>query len=304
MFGPVTLGANRVLARAGLRKEFLDNYSRWPMEAKFFVKTGTTNENEIQMTKIVGPNRLFQSGEMAPTPMMRIEVADKNIAVSFEFKGGYAVSERAQRKDLYGKLNQGAKHLAHAARMTEEFRAASLLNDFFTGAIYRGSDNLSFGNAAHVLMRGTNTYRNIPQTPVGFSFAGVTTLLELADNCVDENGDPIVVNIDRAIIPNTQAAQQLAIKIFEQDMEPETANNDVNTIKKQKKITAMVSHYMQSKAHYFMFDSRMNDFNMLHGRPFTLFEEPDKERTLEIRGVMELFVFGYDYRAWFGANPT
>ncbi|NTV84285.1 MAG: AAA family ATPase, partial [Bacteroidales bacterium] len=43
---------------------------------------------------------------------------------------------RAREDDFYGKLNTGAKHLGNAARLTEEYQAASLLDGAISNAVY------------------------------------------------------------------------------------------------------------------------------------------------------------------------
>lgn len=305
MPGIVTRNLNPLSFRPGLRSEFFENYKKYPTEWSFFLKSEKRDRPEIEMASIRGLNRMYQVGDGEPVTFDPIEIGRKAAAVDREFKAGYGVTLRAIEDDFYGKLNSGAKHLGNAARLTEEYQAAGLLDNAILTSTYTGEDGLALLSTAHTLMGG-GTVANRPSTEVGFSIAGVTNLMDLAGKMKDQNGDPIVVKLDKCIIPNDQGIIQDAWKIFSMDMEPFTANNDENAVKGQLgKIQYQVSHYMTSTTRYFMIDSSLNDAHMDVRSPLSLKDWYDEDTdTQKVRARMRLFLYFYNYRGWYGAVPS
>jgi hypothetical protein len=305
MPGPVTRNLNPLAYRPGLRSEFWDSYKYFSPEWNFFLKRTTRDRPEIEMATVRGLNRMYQTGDGEPVTFDPIEMGRKAAAVDREFKAGYALTLKAREDDFYGKLNQGAKHLGHAAFMTEEYLGGGFLDAATSNTVYAGEDGLSLLNTAHTLMGG-GTVANRPSTEVGFSIAGITNLMDLAGKMKDQSGDPIVVRLRKAIIPNDQGIIQDAWKIFSMNMEPFTANNDENAIKGQLgKIDYAVNHYMTSTTRYFMIDPDLNDANFDVRTKLSLkdWEDPDTD-TFKVRARMRLFLFFYNYRGWYGASPA
>jgi hypothetical protein len=305
MPGPVTRNLNPLAYRPGLRSEFWDSYTQHPTEWSYFLKRQTRDRPEIEMATVRGLNRMYITGDGEPVTFDPIEIGRKMAAVDREFKAGYAITLRAREDDFYGKLNTGAKHLGNAARLTEEYQAASLLDGAISNAVYAGEDGLSLLNTAHTLMGG-GTVANRPATEVGFSIAGVTNLMDLAGKMRDQNGDPIVVKLQKCIIPNDQGITQDAWKIFSMDMEPFTANNDENAIKGQLgKISYQCNHYMTSTTRYFMIDPSLNDANFDVRSALSMKDWEDNDTdTFKVRARMRLFLYFYNYRGWYGASPS
>lgn len=305
MPGIVTRNLNPLAYRPGLRSEFWDNYTQFPKEWSFFLKSEKRDRPEIEMATVRGLNRLYQVGDGEPVTFDPIEMGRKAAAVDREFKAGYGITLRAKEDDFYGKLNQGAKHLGNAARLTEEYQAAGVLDGATSNTVFAGEDGLSLLNTAHTLMGG-GTVANRPTTEVGFSIAGVTNLMDLAGKMKDQNGDPIVVRLSKAIIPNDQGIIQDAWKIFSMNMEPFTANNDENAIKGQLgKINYQVSHYMTSTTRYFMIDDSLNDAHLDYRSALSLKDwEDNNTDTTYVRARMRIFLYFYNYRGWYGASPA
>lgn len=305
MPGIVTRNLNPLAYRPGLRSEFFESYQQYPTEWSFFLKSENRDRPEIEMASIRGLNRLYQVGDGEPVTFDPIEIGRKAAAVDREFKAGYGLTLRAKEDDFYGKLNSGAKHLGHAARLTEEYQAAGILDGAISNTVFAGEDGLSLLNTAHTLMNG-GTVANRPTTEVGFSIAGVTNLMDLAGKMKDQNGDPIVVKLNKAIIPNDQGIIQDAWKIFSMDMEPFTANNDENAIKGQLgKIRYQVSHYMTSATRYFMLDDSLNDAHLDYRAKLSLKDWEDNDTDImKVRARMRIFLYFYNYRGWYGASPS
>lgn len=305
MPGPVIRNLNPLAFRPGLRADFRESYKKHSPEWNFFLKRETRDRPEIEMATVRGLNRMYQTGDGEPVTIDPIEMGRKAAAVDREFKAGYGITLRAIEDDLYGKLNQGAKHLGHAAYLTEEYLAAGFLDGATSNTVYAGEDGLALLSTSHTLMGG-GTVANRPSTEVGFSMAGITNLMDLAGKMKDQNGDPIVVRLTKAIIPNDQGIIQDAWKIFSMNMEPFTANNDENAIKGQLgKINYQVNHYMTSTTRYFMLDDSLNDARFDVRKALSLKDWYDENTDTQfVRARMRLFLYFYDYRGWYGASPS
>ncbi len=304
--GIVSRNLNPLAFREGLRSEFWDSYTKYPQQWSFFLKSQQQNKPEIEMATVRGLNRLYQVGDMEPVSFDTIEMGRKAAAVDREFKAGYGISLKAQEDDFYGKLNTGAKHLGHAAYMTMEYQAATLLDGATSTSVFRGEDGLALLSTAHTLMGSPNTVANRPATEVGFSIAGVTNLMDLAGKMKDQNGDPIVINLNKCIIPNDQGIIQDAWKIFGMEKEPFTANNDDNAIKGQLgKINYQVQRYMTSTTRYFMLDDRHNDAHLDIRSKLSLKDWYDNDTDVQkVRARIRFFLYFYNYRGWYGAVPS
>jgi len=208
---------HRLLARPGLQKDFRDTYKNFPTIYTQYCKVGTTDSPEVAAATIVGPNRLVQSGEMNPVIYQQVTSGPKRMAVDKTYKGGYFLSKEAIDDDQYGKLNQGAKWLAEAARYTQEHASAALMNDAFTGTYFKGMDGLALYSTAHTLIGSTSTVSNTLSTALSLSVAGLTGLMDLARKCKNENGDPIVVMPSVLKIGNDQAQINKAYQLLESE---------------------------------------------------------------------------------------
>lgn len=306
--GVVTRNMNRILARKGLDTNFRDSYTESPFVYNRYLKTGKADRPEQEMATVVGPNRFYRSGDREIPTLSTIESGFKAAAVDRIYSAGYVVSLMAREDDLYGKVDKGAFHLGRAWRLTREYIGASLLDDAFAGNIFKAQDNLSLLNASHVTLRGVGTVANgvTGAGAVGFSQAGVNQLIQMSQRMIDQNGDPIEVDLNTAILPNTESIIQSAWKIFGMDKEPFTANNDDNAIKgRLGSIDWFVNKYMTSQSRYFMLDSKLNDAHHLDYIPMSLTDYLDpRSGDFEVYGRARIIQYVYDFRGWYGQNPS
>lgn len=299
-------GAFNLLLRPGLRKNFRDGYTMHKPEYSQFLKGGTMDSPEIAAAIIAGPNRFYERYDGEPVKYDQMTIGPKVAGVDKELALGMIVSRKAIEDDQYGKVNRCGFYLGQAAAKTKEYRGAAFLDDAFTGSTFKGYDGLSWCNSAHTLIRSSSTFANTPSTQVGFSVTGVQNLVDLAQVQVDQTGDPVVVNLSNIIIGNNVGDVNRAIQIFQSNLEPFTAENQDNALKKRfGSIQVMVSHYKQSKKSYFMYDSSLNDAWFLMRR------EVDFDDTFDFdtdaskhKSTMRLLVWGVDPIGWYGANPT
>lgn len=305
----LTQGAFNLLFRAGLRPDFLDEWDRYEPEYPIYLKQGTIDSPEISATIMTGPSRLLERGDGEGITYEDAVMGPKVMGVDKEFALGFLLTRRTVEDDKYGKANQGAKWLAHSARMTNEYRSAALLDDAFNGTTFKGIDGKALCHTAHTLI-GMNTagvtVANKPTTQVPLSVTGVTACMDLYQNMKDENGDPMKIWPNKLLIGNDAGTVNRAWQIFNSQNEPFTANRQDNPIKNRMGgIKPEVSHFKSSKKSYFFIDDRYNDAWMLVRRPVEFDDDFDFNTDAALFKVTTRFLIWFvNWRAWVGVDPT
>lgn len=302
----IVQGAFNLLFRPGLRKDFRDQYQEYEPEYPYYLKTGTTNTPEVSATIITGMSRLVEIDDAEPVTYEDPKIGPKVMATDKEFALGFILSKKTVEDDQYGKANQGAKWLAHAARMTYEYRSAALLDDAFSGTTFKGIDGLSLCNTAHTLLNSPSTVANTPATQVGMSVTGITAMLDIFMLMKDENGDPVRMMPKKLIIGNNSTDLHKAMQILGSDKEPFTADNQDNAIKKRiGGITPYISHFKISSKSYFMIDDQYNDAHLLVRRPVSFDDTFDFDtRAAKFRTDTRFLIWFVDWKGWAGMNPS
>ena len=302
----VVQGAFNLLFRAGLRADFRDTFDEYEPEYPDFLNVSSSTEPEHAASIMTGLNRLVERGDGEPITYFDPKMGPKVIGVDKEFAAGFIVTRRTVEDDKYGKANQGAKWLAHAGRMTYEYRAAALLDDAFTGTFFRGIDNLPLISTAHTLLNSATTVANRPATDIAFSVAGTTALFDLMQIAKDENGDPVREFADTIIIGNNAGDYNTALAIWNTNLEPFTANNTDNvTRRRMPKPKLIVSHYKSNPRSYFFVSSKRNDAHLVIRRAMEFDDTFDFETdAAKYKASTRFLVWFVDWKGWWGASPT
>lgn len=300
----IVQGAFNLLFRPGLRKNFLDEFRQFEPQYTQYLMGGTIDGPEIEATIMTGLKRLNEreDGEaiIYEDPVLGPKVA----AVDREYAGGFVISRRTVEDDKYNKANQAARWLAHAARMTSEYRSAELLDDAFAGATFTGIDGLPLCSTAHTLINSTMTVANRPASDVGFSLTGINALLDLFQLLKDENGDPIDMQPDSIIYNSSEITK--AMQIFGSDKEPFTAGNQDNaTAKRLSGVRQMVARYKANTKSYWLYNSKMNDCHYLVRRPVDFDDTFDFDTdAAKYKTTTRFLIWFVNWRPWAGTLPS
>lgn len=302
----VTQGAFNPLLRSGLRRDFRDSWDEFETEYTDFLKVENSSDPEQRASIITGINRLYERGDGEPIIYEDPKMGPIVVGVDKEFAAGIMITKRTMEDDKYGKANQAAKWLGHAGRLTMEYRAAALLDDAFTGNFFRTIDNLPLISTAHTLLNSATTVANRPAADIALSVAGITSIFDLFQVMKDENGDPIRMFPDTLIIGNNAGDYNVALQIWNSTLEPFTADNTDNVIRRRMpKPKMVVSHYKTNPKSYFLMSSRYNDAHMVIRRPIQLDDTFDFDTDVsKFKATMRFLVWVVDWRGWAGANPT
>jgi hypothetical protein len=294
------------LFRSGLRRDFRDSYQQWEPEYPQFLRVGNTTDPEQRATIMTGLNRLYERGDGEPIIYDDPKLGPIVVGVDKEFAAGFMITRRAVEDDKYGKANQSAKWLAHAARLTMEYRAAAFLDDAFTGNFFRTIDNLPLIHTAHTLLNSGLTVANRPAADVALSVAGITSLFDLWSVMKDENGDPIPAFPDTLIYGTAPGDLNTALAIWNTTNEPFTADNTDNVIRRRLPKPSMVqSHYKTNPKSYFLTSSTLNDAWFLTRRAVEFDDTWDFDTDVaKYKASTRFMIWVVDWRGWSGSNPT
>ena len=302
----VVEGAFNALFRPGLRDNFLDSYQEYEPEYNQFLRESTTSLPEVRATIIAGLSRFYERYDGEPITYDSPKQGPVVMGVDKEFGLGFMITRKTVEDDQYGKANQSAKWLGHAANMTKEYRSAALLDDAFAGATFLGIDNLSLINSAHTLINSSTTVANTPSAQIGFSMTAVTSFFDLAQQIKDENGDPVKMFPDTLLLSNSAPDWQRALQIFGSEKEPFTGENQDNAIRKRLPTPKIIiSRYKASTKSYFMVDSKLNDAHFVTRRALTFDDDFDFNTDAALyKATMRFLIWFVDWRGWLGSNPS
>lgn len=294
------------LFRAGLRRDFRDSYEDWDTEYTDFMNVDTTTEPEIRGTYIAGLSRLYERGDGEPIGYQDPVMGKIAVAVDKEFAGGFMITRRTVEDDKYDKANQGSKWLARAARLTYEYRAASMLDDAAIGATFKSWDNLPLLSTAHTLINSSSTVANTPASQVALSATGISALYDLWTVLKDENGDPIREWPDTLIIGTNPGDINTALAIWNSELQPFTADNTDNVIRRRMPKPKMVtSHFKSNAKSYFLVSSRLNDAHFTVRRAVEFDDTYDFDTDVaKYKATTRFMIYVFDWRGWSGCTPT
>lgn len=298
-----------LLYRVGLRKNFRDAWDSYGTQYTFFLKTESVDGPEVEASIIAGPSRLLEIRDLEPLTYAQLKQGPKVSAVDKEFALAMALGLRTKEDDKYGKAMNMSKHLAHAGRMTYEYRGAEILDDAFAGNKFRGIDGQPLISAAHTFLNhpvaGT-TRSNLVTGNVGLSLTGINAMLELFMLTKDHNGDPIPMTMDKMVIGNNNGDEIRLKQIMGSSLEPFTTGNQDNaTGKKLGNLNYMVSVYKTSRKSYFGINSKYNDAWFLTRRPMKFEDWYDNStRSSHAQAHTRFIRWFVDDRGWVGSNPT
>lgn len=296
------------LFRPGLRKDFRDSYEQWKPIWSRFLKESSTTLPEQRATIIAGLNRLYERGDGESVIYDDPRMGPVVQGIDREWAVGFMLTKKTVEDDQYGKANQAAKWLGRATNLTYEYRSAGMLDDAFTGTTYKGIDGVALISTAHTGIGTSSALSNKAAAPVALSVAGITALMDLAQNMKDENGDPIIMWPNKLVIGNAAGQYNKALQIFKSAKEPFTANNQDNAIKARMDIAEdniIMNPYMQSTTNYFMIDDRLNDAHLVMRRPATMDDDFDFNTDAMLNKVTTRFLNWFvDWRGWVGSNPS
>jgi hypothetical protein len=246
------------ISRAQLLKELLPGlnalfgmeYARYGEEHKEIYETEKSERSFEEETKLAG----FGA---APVKNEGSAIAYDNAQEAFTARYnhetialGFSITEEAIEDNLYDSLSaRYTKSLARAMAYTKQVKAASVINNGFSGS-YLGGDNVSlFGvnssgtRVGHPLVNGGVNY-NSPTTGVDLNETSLENAVIQIAAWTDERGLLIAAKPVKLVIP--PALRFVAKRLLDTELRVGTTDNDINAIKQMGAIPGgyTVNHFL------------------------------------------------------------
>jgi len=141
----------------------------------------------------------------------------------------FSITEEAIEDNLYDRLgSRYTRALARSMAHTKQVKAASILNNAFTGGASAGGDGVALCSTAHPLVNG-GTLSNTPAVAADLNETSLEDALISIAGYVDERGLKVALRGMKLILP--RQLQFIAERIMVSNLRVGTADNDANAIK-------------------------------------------------------------------------
>ena len=141
----------------------------------------------------------------------------------------FSITEEAIEDNLYDRLgSRYTRALARSMAHTKQVKAASILNNAFTGGASAGGDGVALCSTAHPLVNG-GTLSNTPAVASDLNETSLEDALINIAGYVDERGLKVALRGMKLILP--RQLQFIAERIMVSNLRVGTADNDTNAIK-------------------------------------------------------------------------
>ena len=248
------------ISRAQLLKELLPG-----LNALFGLQYATYGEEHKEIYETEKSERSFEeetklSGfSAAPVKNEGSAIAYDNAQEAFTARYnhetialGFSITEEAVEDNLYDSLSaRYTKGLARAMAYTKQVKAASVLNNGFTGGVYAGGDGVALFSTAHPLISG-GTNSNRPSTNSDLNETSLENAVIQIAAWTDQRGLLIAAKPRKLVVP--PALQFVATRLLETNLRVGTADNDINALKNNGSIPEgyTINHYLTDTNAWFL----------------------------------------------------
>jgi hypothetical protein len=254
------------ISRAQLLKELLPGlnalfgmeYARYGEEHKEIYETEASERSFEEETKLAG----FGA---APVKNEGSAIAYDNAQEAFTARYthetialGFSITEEAVEDNLYDSLSaRYTKALARAMAYTKQVKAASVLNNAFSGS-YLGGDGVSLcgvnssgTRVGHPLVGGGQNY-NSPTTGVDLNETSLENAVIQIAAWTDERGLLIAAKPRKMVVP--PSLMFVAKRLLDTELRVATADNDINALKQLGSIPEgyTVNHFLTDSNAWFL----------------------------------------------------
>ena len=271
------------ISRAQLLKELLPGlnalfgmeYARYGEEHKELYETEKSERSFEEETKLAG----FAA---APVKNEGSAIAYDNAQEAFTARYthetialGFSITEEAVEDNLYDSLSaRYTKSLARAMAYTKQVKAASVINNGFSGS-YLGGDGVSlFGvnsggsRVGHPLVNGGVNY-NSPSVAVDLNETSLENAVIQIAAWTDERGLLIAAKPRKLVVP--PSLMFVAKRLLDTELRVATADNDINALKQMGAIPEgyTVNHFLTDTNAWFLLTDVPNGLKHFERSPLT-----------------------------------
>ena len=242
----------------GLNALFGMEYARYGEEHKEIFETEASERSFEEETKLSGFGAAPVKNEGSAIAYDNAQEAWTARYNHETIAQGFSITEEAMEDNLYDSLsNRYTKALARSMAYTKQVKAASILNNGFSGS-YLGGDNVSlFGtnssNAVvnHPLVNG-GTNSNRPSVGADLNETSLEAAVIQIAGWTDERGLLIAAKPRKLVVP--PQLMFVAKRLLDTELRVATADNDINALKQMGAIPEgyTVNHFLTDTNAWFL----------------------------------------------------
>jgi phage major head subunit gpT-like protein len=214
----------------------------------------------------------------------------------------FALTEEAVEDNLYDRLSgRYTKAMARSMSFTKQVKAASVLNNGFTGGNYAGGDGVALFATNHPTALAQN-YANTPAVPADLNETSLEQALIDIAAFIDERGLKVALTGRKMIVP--KELQFTAERLMKSTLRTGTADNDINAIKSMGMLPEgyAVNHYLTDVNAWFIITDAPNGLKMFQRSPIKTAFEGDFDTGNVRYKARERYSFGWsDPRGAYGS---
>tara|TARA_R110000868_G_scaffold83941_3_gene236930 strand:+ start:328 stop:1236 length:909 start_codon:yes stop_codon:yes gene_type:complete len=213
---------------------------------------------------------------------------------------GFSLTQEAFEDNLYDSLSaRYVKELARSMANTKQIKAAAVLNNGFTS--FTTGDGSYLYVTTHPLVNG-GTISNRPTVAVDFNETSLEAATIQIGKWTDDRGKLINARVRKMIAPID--LQYTAIRVLETQLQPGTANNDVNAIRTSAAVPEgfAINHYLTDPDAWFLLTDVSEGFKYFNRVPISEDSDGDFDTGNMRYKMRERYAFGIsDYLATWGS---
>ena len=235
----------------GLNALFGLEYQKYGEEHKEIYESETSERSFEEETKLSGFGAAPVKAEGAAIAYDNAQEAWTTRYNHETIAMGFSITEEAVEDNLYDSLSaRYTKALARAMSYTKQVKAASVLNNGFSGS-YAGGDGVALFSTAHPTVGG-GTNSNTPAVQVDLNETSLEAAVIQISAWTDERGLLIAAKPKKLVIP--PALMFVADRLLKTDARVGTADNDINALKNMGSIPggATVNHFLTDTNAWFL----------------------------------------------------
>lgn len=235
----------------GLNALFGLEYAKYGEEHKEIYEVETSERSFEEETKLSGFGAAPVKAEGASIAYDNAQEAWSSRYNHETIALGFSLTDEAVEDNLYDSLSaRYTKALARAMAYTKQVKAASILNNGFSGS-FTGGDGVALFSASHPLVSG-GVNSNTQATAADLNETSLEAAIIQISGWTDERGLLIAARPRKLVIP--PALQFVATRLLETEQRVGTADNDLNALKNNGAIPEgyTVGHFLTDTNAWFL----------------------------------------------------
>lgn len=249
MAAPMNTGSFAQLLTKDYEAVVFDEFERWPEEWSQLAKIENHSTYSVKEGEMVGLGAMDATSEGAPILYDGFKQGNEKEITFTNYSKALAITENMYDDDLKWHMKKGMQELGKSAAYTNELEFWDILNTGFVTTYRTGLDSRALFYATHDLFDSASTCANMT-TAAALSYTSLQALLDTFDAVKNQKGIPIPYVPQVLWIP--PGLKWKAEELLMTPLQPENANNAINTVKSIADLKYKIVHYFTSDTAYFV----------------------------------------------------